>query len=174
VPADLLDDLVIEMPGVAQEVLADLVGVLQAAEHVIQKGDLPALSQLRDLDFPSFVDVLHPGVVVLGAAQADVLLEFDNVRVRDDLGVLGRKERCRISVDALMAEGRRSRSISSQAECDEPTHDGGGVSKDNGNKGAESIRVLTSKECNNRGNRSEIRSDSGVLPWCSAAMQWRG
>jgi hypothetical protein len=140
-PADLLDDIVIEVSGVSQELLPDVVRVLQPAEHIVQQRDLTTFPQLSHLELPGSVNILHPAVMVLGAVGGNVLLEFDNVRVRNDLGVFGGKERSCITVNALMAEGRRGRSASCQAECDKPAHDDDGVIKCNAREEAESIRV---------------------------------
>jgi hypothetical protein len=61
---DLLNDRLIEVAGVAKEVLANLVRVLKAAEDIINQRKLAPLSQVHTLDFLGSVDVLDPGVVV--------------------------------------------------------------------------------------------------------------
>jgi len=66
VVSDLLDGVIIEMARVAHEVGANLVGVLQAAENIIDHRELAALAQLDALIFASAVDLLNPGLVVRG------------------------------------------------------------------------------------------------------------
>ena len=65
--ADLLDDGVVEMPGIAQEVAGDLVGVFDAGEDVVDAhGELGTLPQLGPGVLALEVDVLHPAMVVVG------------------------------------------------------------------------------------------------------------
>lgn len=63
---DLLDGVLIEMARVAHEVGADLVGVLQAAEDIINHRELAALAQLDALILAGAVDLLNPRLVVRG------------------------------------------------------------------------------------------------------------
>lgn len=79
VPPDLLDGGIIEVTGVAQEVLANLVCVLQAVEDIVNHGLLATLAQLETLILSGGVNVLDPVVVVRGAGVRDVLLELDDV-----------------------------------------------------------------------------------------------
>jgi len=66
-PSDLLNDGVIEMAGVAHELLADLVGVLEAAEDVVEsKGELATLAKLNALVLLGLVNLLDPALVVAG------------------------------------------------------------------------------------------------------------
>lgn len=88
-PPDLLDDGLVEVAGVAHEVLADLVCVHQSAEDVVDRRDLTTLPQLHALLLIGLVDVLDPALVVLGGLLGDMGLELDEVRVGDDLGVGG-------------------------------------------------------------------------------------
>jgi hypothetical protein len=111
-PPDLLDDVLVKVSGIAQEVLSNVVGVLQSSENIIQERKLAALPQLCHLELSCIVDILHPAVVVLGAAGGNVLLELDDVLVGNDLRVLRGVKRSSITVDALVAEGRRGRSAS--------------------------------------------------------------
>ena len=105
-PADLLNDRVIEMARVAQEVSRDVVGMLEALEDVVgDHGELATLPQLVPDVLALEVDVLHPAMVVVGRRRGDVLLEHDNVRVRHRLCVGGREERSDALMDGLGAEG---------------------------------------------------------------------
>jgi hypothetical protein len=84
VPPDLLDDLVIKVARVADEVGADLVGVLQAAEDVVNQATLPEVGALR---LTVRMNLLNPSMVGLNLVVVDMLLELDDVRVGDNLGV---------------------------------------------------------------------------------------
>ena len=88
--ADLLDDGVVEMPGIAQEVASDVVGMLDASEDVVSNhGELGTLPQLGPGVLALEVDVLHPAMVVVGRGRGDVLLEDDDVVIRYRLSVGG-------------------------------------------------------------------------------------
>ena len=65
-PPDLLDGLLIEMPGVAQEALADLVCVLQPVEDIVNQQLLAALLQISTLRLVERVHLLEPGLVGRG------------------------------------------------------------------------------------------------------------
>ena len=65
-PPDLLDGLLIEMPGVAQEALADLVCVLQPVEDIVNQQLLAALLQISTLRLAERVHLLEPGLVGRG------------------------------------------------------------------------------------------------------------
>lgn len=84
---DLFNDRVIEMAGVAKEFLADLVRVLQATEDIINQRELTTLSQVHTLNLLGRVDVLDPSVVIRGRCFVYMLLELDDIRVWNDLGV---------------------------------------------------------------------------------------
>lgn len=85
---DLFNGLIIEVAGIAGEVSANLVGVLQALKERIGKGRLATLPQLK---FPSLlvsaVDRAQPDVVVGSLLVVHVLLELDDVAVGDGLSV---------------------------------------------------------------------------------------
>src|SRR5947207_2523475 len=89
--SDLLNDGVIEMARVAQETPSDIVCVLDALEDVGGKWELRSLSKLCSDVLALEVDVLHPAVVVGSGRLGDVLLEDDDVGVRDLYGI-GRGE----------------------------------------------------------------------------------
>ena len=59
VPSDLLDDLIIKVPGVAKEPVGDLVCVFDAAEHLV--ADIEAAPpELRPSVLTLPVDLLDP------------------------------------------------------------------------------------------------------------------
>lgn len=121
-PADLLDDLIIEMASVAQEVLANLVGVLQAAEDIVNQGDLAALLEVGANVLARGVNLLDPALVCRGRVLGYVLLELDDVRVGDRLGVGRRKNGRGIAVDGLKADLWRRCSASCERESDNASH----------------------------------------------------
>lgn len=89
-PADLLDDRVIEVARVPQEVASDVVRVFKALEDIVgNHRELGTLPKLGPGILALEVDVLHPAVVVVGRVRGDVLLEDDNVGVGHGLGVGG-------------------------------------------------------------------------------------
>lgn len=104
--SDLLDDGVIEMARVAQETTSDIVGMLEALEDIGRDRELRPLSKLGSLVLAVEVDVLHPAVVVRGRSLGNVLLEDDDVRIRDLNRVCGGEQRGHSLVDCLCAEGR--------------------------------------------------------------------
>lgn len=110
------------MAGVAHKVLADLVGVLEAIEDVIDDGELGALSQLNALLLTSAVNLLDPAVVVGSRGARDVLLELDDVSVWDGLGVGRGQDRSGTIVDGVDTEGRCSCSAGCERESDEASH----------------------------------------------------
>lgn len=91
-PANLLDDTLIEVSRVTQQRASDVVGVLQALEGIIREGELGALPELHPLVLVVEVDVLHPAVVSSGGLGRDMLLEHDNVGVWDLFRVRGRED----------------------------------------------------------------------------------
>jgi hypothetical protein len=58
--ADLLNDRLIKVTGVAHKVLANLVRVLEAAEDIVNKRKLATLLQIHSLIFLGRMDVLDP------------------------------------------------------------------------------------------------------------------
>jgi len=86
-PANLLDDTLIEVSRVAQERASDVVCVFQAPEGIVPEGELGALPQLRPLVLELQVDVLHPALVSGSGFRGDMLLEHDDVGVGNFLRV---------------------------------------------------------------------------------------
>jgi len=124
-PPDLLDDLLVKVARVAQEVLANLVCVLQAAEDIADQRHLAALLEVGALRLPGGVDVLDPGVVRRDRGLADMLLELDDVRVGDHLGVGRREDGGGVAVDGLKRDLGRRGSAGRERESDETPHGDG-------------------------------------------------
>lgn len=70
------------------------------------------------------MDVLDPGVMLLGVIPRDMVLEDDNVAVRDGVGVDIGDDGSSIVVDGLHAEHGGSRCHERQGEAKEAPHDG--------------------------------------------------
>jgi hypothetical protein len=100
-PADLLDDGVIEMSGIAQEVASNVVCMLETLEDIGGDWELRAFPELRSLNLSGSVDVLHPAVMVRGRGLADVLLEDDDVGIWDFDRVRRGEERSNSLVNGL-------------------------------------------------------------------------
>lgn len=81
--SDLLDDGIIEMPRVTQEITSDVICVLDAFEDIGGNWELPSFSKLGSYVLAFEMDVLYPAVVVGGSSLRDVLLEDDDVGIRD-------------------------------------------------------------------------------------------
>lgn len=118
VPADLLDDRLIEMTRVAQEATGDIVCVLDTLEDIGRDGELGALAELGPLALAGLVGVVDPELVVSGLGLRDVLLEDDDVGVGDRLCVYGGDDGSSIAVDGLGAEGRCRRCQGGDGEGD--------------------------------------------------------
>lgn len=82
------NSLIVEVAGVASEPTADLVGVLQTLKDLVDKRELTTLPQL---EFASLlvggVHVVQPDMVVSSMLVRHMLLELDDVTVRDGLSV---------------------------------------------------------------------------------------
>ena len=74
-PPDLLYHLIIEVTGVAQEMSAELVGVLDTCEH---RTDI-SLLQLNLGLLMCQVDVVYPAAMLGSNGFIDMLLELDNI-----------------------------------------------------------------------------------------------
>lgn len=88
-PADLLDDSIIEVASVAQEIAADLQGVLETTEsigNITNQGKLTTFPEFRALDLTVSMDLLDPGVVVGDRGLGYMILELDDVGVGDLFG----------------------------------------------------------------------------------------
>lgn len=101
VPADLLDDIFIEVTCVAHEGTGDVVCVLEPGEDIIGHRGLRALAKLGLSDLSLLVEVLHPAVVLGSQVLGDMVLELDHVVVRNLLCVRRREDGSSIVVDAV-------------------------------------------------------------------------
>ena len=123
VSADLLDDILIEVAGVAHQAAADVVCVLEAAEDVIDHRGLRALAELGLCDLSLLVQALYPAVVLSGQVLGDVGLELDHVVVRNFLCVRRRENGSSFIVDAVDKHGRRSRECCQRDASQGAAHD---------------------------------------------------
>lgn len=108
VSPNLLDDILIEVAGVAEEAAGDVVGVLEALKHLVDDGELRALAQLGPLGLARAVDLLDPGVMSGRIIVLDVALELDDVRVGDLLGVDRGDDGSSVVVDRAGVQDRGS------------------------------------------------------------------
>jgi hypothetical protein len=102
VSADLLDDILIEVAGVAHQASADVVCVLEAAEDV---------------------KALYPAVVLSSQVLSDVVLELDHVVVGNLLCVRRREDGSSFIVNAGDKHGRRSRECCQRDASQGAAHD---------------------------------------------------
>lgn len=108
VVAELLDNRLVEVAGVTLEGVADAESVLHAREELSNVVcELATLAQLEAFLLAAIVDVLDPGVVVGDSGIIDVILELDDVRVRNGIGVDGAQDRSCAIVNGLDAEAKR-------------------------------------------------------------------
>jgi len=103
--SDLLNDSVIKMARITQEIAGNIVCMLDALKYISSDRELGSLSKLSPLGLALGVDVLHPAVVVRGSSLGDVLLEDDNIGIRDFNRVGRGEERSNTLMDGLCAEG---------------------------------------------------------------------
>jgi hypothetical protein len=121
VVSDLLDHGLVKVAGVALEGLTNVKGVLQAREGLVCEGN-GSLSQLQTLRLALSVGVLNPHVVVGGSMLIDVVLELDDVRVWDGLGIDGAEDGSGLVVDGADAE-RGSAGDSGHGKSESGLHD---------------------------------------------------
>jgi len=124
VVAELLNHVGMEVTSVALESTADREGVLQTAKDLADQRGVAALAELEVVILATLVDLLDPGVVVGSRGVIDVVLELDDVRVRDVLRINAAQNRSSIAVDGLCAE-RASRGDGRQRESCEALHSDG-------------------------------------------------
>lgn len=121
VVSDLLDHGLVKVAGVALEGLTNVKGVLQAREGLVCEGN-GSLSQLHALILALGVGVLNPNVVVGSSTLVDVVLELDDVRVWDGLGIDGAENGSGLVMDSADAE-RGSAGDSGHGESESGLHD---------------------------------------------------
>lgn len=102
--SDLLDHGLVKVASIALEGITDVKGVLQAREGLVCERN-GALSQLEALSLALLVCVLKPHVMVAGSSMINMVLELDDVRVWDGLGIDGAQDRSGLVVDGADAEG---------------------------------------------------------------------
>lgn len=118
----MLDGLIVEVSGITEELLADLVGMLQTMEDLVNKRELAALLEIEAPGLGGGMDLLDPGVMRRSHLGSDMLLELDDVGIWDDLGVGRRKDGRGIIVDgADLGPGGR-RSVGGQREEEKASH----------------------------------------------------
>lgn len=106
-PANFFDGSLVKVAGVAQEASANRIGVLQAIKDLAGEGRLATLPQLELTGLlVGRVDIVEPDMVLRGVLIRDVLLELDDVSVRDGLRVDRGQQGGSITVDSLGAERR--------------------------------------------------------------------
>lgn len=101
--SDLLDHGLVKVAGIAFEGITDVKGVLQAREGLVCERN-GALSQLEALSLALLVCVLNPHVMVAGSGLINMVLELDDVRVWDGLGIDGAEDGSGLVVDCADAE----------------------------------------------------------------------
>lgn len=105
VVAELLNDVRVEMTGVALESITDGESVLHAIENLADEVLAAALAQLEVLLLlGTLVNGLDPAVMVARGGVINVILELDDVRVGDMVGINGAQKRCGTTVNSLGAE----------------------------------------------------------------------
>jgi len=105
--ADLLDDILVEVTSISSERSSNLESVLQAHETLKVKVEQGALLQLHPTGM-SGVHLLQPALVSGGRALVNMLLEYDDVGIRNISGGHGGEDRSCIVVDGADCNGRGS------------------------------------------------------------------
>jgi hypothetical protein len=123
VAADFLDDILIEMAGVAQELARNVVCVLQSGEDRLLIGSHWALAQLHALVGVVIMNALNPQVVSLGGVLGDVVLEDNDIGIRDVLRVHWGDDGSSIIVDGVDEQWRASRQSRQSCETEDAPHD---------------------------------------------------
>jgi hypothetical protein len=123
-PADLLDNILIEVARVAQQSTGDVVCVFQTLEDRLLEWESATLSQLHPLRHCVGVDVLHPEVVVPRSLFRDMFLEDDHVGIGNFFRVEGRDNGGCFIVDGVDDDWRASRQQWQKGETEEILHGG--------------------------------------------------
>ena len=82
--ADLLDDILMEVTSISHKRSSNVESVLDTSEGLKVETKERTLLQLHPTVLGG-VDVLHPAVVVRSSALVNVLLEYNNIGIRDVL-----------------------------------------------------------------------------------------
>lgn len=121
--ANLLNDVLVEVARVAHQATANVVGVLEPAEDVIDHRGLRALAELGLCNLSLLVEALYPAVVLGSQVLGDVGLELDHVVIRNLLCVRRRDDGSSLIVDAVDKHGRRSRECCQRDASQGAAHD---------------------------------------------------
>lgn len=124
--ADLLDDILVEVTSVAQQRITNAKGVLHA--KVIRLGQTKERPLLQLIPLRT-VDVLHPAVMSRSRIRRDVLLEDDDIGVRDLRIVHGGENGGSTIVNGVHDHRRRGRKQREQRKAEEALHDGNRMEK---------------------------------------------
>lgn len=124
-PADLLDDIFVEVASITHQRASHVEGMLQTQVGIGIKAEERALLQLHT-DIVG-VDVLHPAVMSGRGRSTDMLLKHDDICVRNLLGTRGRQDGSCPIVDGSRPSGRRSCQQREQCEAEEAFHGDGWV-----------------------------------------------
>ena len=80
-PADLLDDIFVEVASIAKKIAGNVVGMLQASKYSLLEPRAISFPQISLCALCGEVDVLHPFMVGLRCVMEDMLLEDDHIGV---------------------------------------------------------------------------------------------
>lgn len=86
-PAELLEHRVVKVAGIAQEATGNVVGVLHALHDLVDDGRTRPLSELKLPLLCRDVQVVDPRMVGSGIVVVHMVLELDNVAVRNVLSI---------------------------------------------------------------------------------------
>lgn len=100
---DLLDDVLGKVASVALEV-TNLEGVLQAVKGLVRAEDAASLAELKALLLAFIVDALDPVLVLVDTSLINVVLELDDVIVRNGVGLNIAEDGSRALVDGANLE----------------------------------------------------------------------
>ena len=121
-PADLLDDILVEVSSITHHRTTHIESVFHTEVGGISEAKERTLLQLSpDL---GVVDVLHPAVMSRNRIGSNMLLEDNNIVIRDFLGVHGRENGSSSMVDRVNHDGGGRCQQREQGKAEEALHDG--------------------------------------------------
>ena len=121
-PADLLDDILVEVSSITHHRTTHIESVFHTEVGGLSEAKERTLLQLSpDL---GVVDVLHPAVMSRNRIGSKMLLEDNNIVIRDFLGVHGRENGSSSMVDRVNNDGGGRRQQREQGKAEEALHDG--------------------------------------------------
>lgn len=86
-PSDLLDDGLIKVARVSEEAAGNIVCMFDSIENTSRDRKLRAFAQLSSVNLGRGVCVFDPEMVGSSCVFSNVVLEDDDIRIRDRLGV---------------------------------------------------------------------------------------